>query len=510
MTTQRELEKKGIRKPSHRDDKKVVEDIRRVMVERKGNKIILPEDMEFATVVEVMNLKIAEEEKNVELNFDFNFKLTVPEGALRLFNVLDDMYGFISHMKTPGFFGDTPPQLMTVNTSRTETQTIPWGRFRIPGIEGYLSTDVTWKGEMPYFCFSAVVQGKYKDEILRIADAVLARTDSIYRGKTISLKFIKPSLVTSVHDFFPRFMELQETEKDALVLSNDVEELVDVALFTPIEKTEFCEKFRIPLKRGILLEGPYGVGKTLTATITATLSERNGWTFIHLADVADLAKAYTFATTHQPAIVFCEDLDQALKEDKGRDDKINAILNSIDGIESKGVRIITVLTTNNVDKITQAMLRPGRIDTVIPVRPPNAEAAERLVRKYAAEKLPESEDLTRVGQLLTGKNAAVVREVVDRSTLSAVRRLTDLDQPIVLTAHDIELAALGMDAHNKLLEPKPRDERSPMEKAADALGGHLRAIAAGGHQTPNGLTRGLPTGVGELPAASVAGSVVSS
>jgi hypothetical protein len=114
------------------------------------------------------------------------------------------------------------------------------------------------------------------------------------------------------------------------------------------------------------------------------------------------------------------------------------------------------------------------------VRPPDAEAVQRLIRLYAGVRMREEEDLTRAGELLAGKNAAVVREVVERSKLSAVRRLTRPKEQLLLSAHDIEVAAHGMEAHNKLLEPEVEDHRSDLEKAASVIAGALEA------RLPNG------------------------
>ena len=67
------------------------------------------------------------------------------------------------------------------------------------------------------------------------------------------------------------------------------------------------------------------------------------------------------------------------------------------------------------------MLRPGRLDAVIDVLPPDAEAAEKLVRLYGGQAIPETEDLTEVGQTLNGVIPAVIAEVVKRAKLAQLR-----------------------------------------------------------------------------------------
>lgn len=478
----------------------IAEQLRTLSIVREGNKLMVPKNMTWQAVIEAAKMKMAEEEKPVDIIFDFD--LMVPEGALALFRTLDDLYGFIELRDTPGFWSDTPPTFLTVQTSFGKTEQIPWGRFAVPGVEGHIQTTIRWLHNIPYFQIIASIPAGSRPAIQTIADHIKARTDSIYKGSAIKVKFPKRDDSTPPSDYFPKFLELADVSEAGLIFSEDVQNLVDTTLFTPIRKTEFCRKHGISLKRGILLEGPPGVGKTLTANVVASLTQQHGWTFIQADDIKDLARIYKFAMKCQPCVISCEDLDQVLKDADERNDVINGILNSIDGIESKGLEIILVLTTNYVGKITKAALRPGRIDAVVPVRPPDAEAVQRLIRLYVGERMAPGEDLTRAGELLAGKNAAVVREVVERSTLSALRWASDPDAPITIRAIDIETSAHGMEAHNKLLEPEAEDDRSDLEKAASIVAGALVAQTVGLVGPPGGVNHVTLGGPPPRPTAS--------
>ncbi len=440
-----------------------------ITVERVGDKLIVPEHLSFVDAMAALQRR--HEEENQDINVNHQFLMTPPEGALAFLKTLRELFGFVNPTSTPGFFGPKPPEFLAVDVGPGKTEMIPMGRLRLPGISGWIEPSYQFVEGNPRFMFHGIVKGKDKNAIQRIADRMreLVKEDSLYRGQAMRVKFPDLETATSIVDFFPKFMDVSKVDPSTLIYEDGIGELVDVTLFTPIEHTNECRRQNIPLKRGILLEGPYGVGKTLTATVTAKKCTENGWTFIYLEKVDELPQALEFARQYQPSVIFAEDIDQVLANPDKRDEAVNDILNSIDGIESKGVEVITVLTTNNVQNITQAMLRPGRIDTVVPVRAPDAQAAIRMVQLFAGARLAEGQDLTQVGVLLNGKIPAVIREVVERSKLSAVRRSAGTGS-LQIVAADIEVAANGMFAHQKLLEPKPQDTRDESVRAADTLG----------------------------------------
>lgn len=475
--------------PRETPDQALATQIRELAIKREGNILLVPEHIGYDVAIGALLRAKQDDEREVDLIEDFD--LTMPEGALALYLTLNELYGFVDKMTTPGtlWSPEKPPLLLNVQTSPTTGVTIPWGRFGVPGVEGWIETRFEMRRGFPYFQIKAHVKGRCQSEIKRLCDALRARKDHFYAGHAIRVVFPDPQEAASLSEFFPEFLTLPDVTREQLIFSEDIEELVDVALFTPITQTAFCRERGIPLKRGILLEGPYGVGKTLAVNVAAGLCRNNGWTFIELVSVKDLARAYQFALRHQPALIFCEDIDEVLQDDEDRTSEINAILNSVDGIESKNSEIMTVFTTNDVGALTKAMLRPGRIDTVVPVRAPDASAAERLIRLYGGDTVAPTEDLTLAGQLLAGHNAAVVREVVNRSKLSAVRRITHTGQTLTLIARDIELSAKQMEAHSRLIEEEERDERSDIEKAADILGTKL--LTAGRREPGPSLTEFL-------------------
>jgi len=345
---------------------------------------------------------------------------------------------------------------------------VPWGQMQIPGVEGYLETGFSIVKGRPVFTLNGVVKRKNEKEVAEVARQMrlFLKTNSIYRGKAIRIDFPDLEDATSLQDFEPEFLDLSNVRPEELIFSDDVQANIQANLFTPILHSDTCRKAGIPLKRGVLLAGPYGTGKTMTAYVAAKYAEDNGWTFLYLKDVNDLAIAIQFAKMYGPSVIFAEDLDNALGTSQ-RNTDVNGILNTIDGVDTKDSEIIVVLTTNHVDRINKAMLRPGRLDAVINVMPPNGEAAVKLVHQYARGLLKTDDDFTNVSKLLNGKIPAVIREVVERAKLAAIAAAPTED--LIITAKALEIAAKSMSGQLALLTPQEPDDRSDIEKAADVL-----------------------------------------
>jgi transitional endoplasmic reticulum ATPase len=130
---------------------------------------------------------------------------------------------------------------------------------------------------------------------------------------------------------------------------------------------------------------------------------------------------------------------------------------------------MVVLTTNHLDVINPAMLRPGRLDAVIEVTAPDQAAVERLIRVYAREMLTEDVDVSHVAQQLAGQIPAVVREVVERSKLYWLTR-TGGKGPLALEEEDLSYAASTVLTQRKLTERPAREKKTAMQLFGSAIG----------------------------------------
>lgn len=449
----------------------------------QGKKLILPADPTNMTIPEAKEwLTRREEADQEEIAIHETIEAYPWDGAVAFMQAMKEIYGWANPVPTPGFFPGMkkPPTMVSVEMGVGEYATIFWGGFTLPGIEGMLTCEWGEHQDRPAFCIGGKVKRKYLEAVHVLAELTrkFAREQSIYRGK--ALRFMTDDHGNINPHEAPRFIDLSRVREEELVFGEVLMEQVRTNLFTPIEQADVCRTLGIPLKRGVLLEGPYGTGKTLCASVTAKKAVEHAWTFITVARAKALEQALQFAAVYQPCVVFVEDIDREVEG--ARTAEMDEILNTLQGIASNG-EIMVVLTSNHAEKINRAMLRPGRLDAVLRIDAPDAAAAEKLLRIYGRGLIKADAVLDEARVELDGQIPAVIREVVERAKLYAISQRPG--QEFTLIDGDITRAAKSMKHHLELLKGPPPPHKNAAERLADAFGEVLD------HQLANGLQGGL-------------------
>jgi transitional endoplasmic reticulum ATPase len=360
---------------------------------------------------------------------------------------------------------DTASSIM-VEISPGVTRAVPWGKFTIPGIEGTVRTGTGHDDDgRVAFAIRADTIHAHEEELreLFVEARRIAAAESIYRGKAISIRFKDDD--GDARDI-PAISFVTPSQQIP-IFSRATERTIDANVLTPIRHANIARAAGIPLKRGTLLAGPYGTGKTLLAGMIAVEANANGWTFLYVPECTDLADALAFAQRYQPAVVFCEDVERIAGLE--RTDTVNELLNTLDGIGSKKDEIMLVLSSNHAEQINPAMRRPGRIDLVLHITPPDADACVRLLQHYGAGTLMPDTDLGRAGEMLAGFNPATVREAMERAKLEAIRRSGGKDPRII--GEDVESVAETLRSERELFAPAIAED--PSHKV---VGAGLRAL----------------------------------
>jgi len=430
-----------------------------------GEKLILPEGMKIKDAIDLLYRRAEYLDASVDIaeRFDvFPF-----DGAYALSRVIIDRYGWAEGVAIETMFGKQKPQVFKIACSPTEKVDVPWGKFQLPNIDGMLQTGIdTASSGRAIFVLRASVKRSDEPTIRGLFDDLreYLANNSLYRGKAIKIRF-RDEEGSPLAMPEPEFMDVEGVSPDGLLLNDDLMNSIKANLFTPITRVNDCIQNGIKVKRGILLGGKYGTGKTLAATVAAKLAQDNGITYIYTPRASELGDAIAFAKQYQsPAcVVFCEDIDRQLHG--VRTVEMDDILNILDGIDTKSENIITVLTTNYLGNVNQAMLRPGRLDAIIEVVAPDAHTAERLVRHYGGDAIDEEEDLTEVGLALNGQIPAVIEEAVKRAKLFQLTLLDKGHAVSGISAEALRQASVTMTTQIELLSSETMVEAPTLDVA---------------------------------------------
>lgn len=145
----------------------------------------------------------------------------------------------------------------------------------------------------------------------------------------------------------------------------------------------------LPWRLGILLHGPPGNGKTsLIMALASELGMDLG--FINLSDdhIGDNDLIELLGSLGRGRVGVVEDVDAIYhgreKKEGGKDLSFSGLLNALDGVVSGEGRVV-VMTTNHLDRLDDALRRPGRADLVLEVPLPGAGQLQRLYGRFHSE-----------------------------------------------------------------------------------------------------------------------------
>ena len=221
--------------------------------------------------------------------------------------------------------------------------------------------------------------------------------------------------VLAIEDLRAGFREVRPSAMREIVLDvpkvywtdigghDHTKQLLREAVEWPLRHPDAFERMGITPPKGVLLYGPPGCSKTMMAKALATESSLN---FIAVKGpelfskwVGESEKAvekvFKKARAAAPSIVFFDEID-ALAVQRGSGSEggdvrarvLSQLLSEMDGVEGL-VNVTIVAATNRPDLIDPALLRPGRMDRLVYIAPPDVGAREQIFRRQL-ERIPHA------------------------------------------------------------------------------------------------------------------------
>jgi ATP-dependent 26S proteasome regulatory subunit len=219
--------------------------------------------------------------------------------------------------------------------------------------------------------------------------------------------------------------EVQAVNLKDLKGLDDVLEALEANVILPLENSQVADELNLKPKRGVLLAGPPGTGKT---TIGRALAHRlkskfflidgtvvSGTPDFHMR----IHHIFEHAKRNAPAVIFVDDSD-VIFESGGETGLYRYLLTMLDGLESASAgRICLMMTAMDVGNLPPALVRSGRIELWLETRLPSTSARTAILTDRCAE-LPAAIGEVDIGELANateGLTGADLKRVVDDGKL---------------------------------------------------------------------------------------------
>ncbi|PLN81178.1 AAA-domain-containing protein [Aspergillus taichungensis] len=186
------------------------------------------------------------------------------------------------------------------------------------------------------------------------------------------------------------FLETPKVRWSDIGGQHDVKRHLQKAVMRPLKYPERMRRLNVNSKKGILLYGPPGCSKTLMVKALATEAGLN-FLAVKGAEILSMyvgesersvREIFRKARSARPSIIFFDEIDAIASKrsstSQGGVNVLTTLLNEMDGIEELR-NVLVVAATNKPDVIDPALMRPGRLDNILYIGPPDFEARKEIL-----------------------------------------------------------------------------------------------------------------------------------
>lgn len=312
--------------------------------------------------------------------------------------------------------GDYPPSFSAIEISPTKSEDrVAYGDYFISDATGENKYIVHLESTYPdafTFRFASLKTAKPDCNLLSSDMDKYGRDHNFLKGQKIdpSCAFIKLN---------------KKFTWDDLILEDDVKVEIQRNIKNLIEYEKIYKKNGLQIKRGLILAGEPGTGKTVLAKI---LCNQIDWTFIwvtskHLESPKHMASIVKLARDLSPTVLFLEDLDLfgGSREHNSNPMMLGELMNQLDGIEENS-DILVIATTNNKDMLEKALVsRPGRFDKIIDFPLPKKTERLKMLKAFSNGLITDDNPyIDKVAGEYKKKTGAQIRELVNMAIIFAI------------------------------------------------------------------------------------------
>jgi hypothetical protein len=278
------------------------------------------------------------------------------------------------------------------------------------------------------------------------------RSRDVYRGHVISLR------QDGFREVKVEFHRLPEIDREAIILPEGLLARIERQTVGFGRHSRRLLEAGRHLRRGLLLHGAPGTGKTLTVMYLASAMRDRTVLLMTGRNLGLIGRTCAMARALQPSIVVLEDVD-LVAEERTRGGSgcatplLFELLNEMDGL-SEDSDILFLLTTNRPDLLEPALAaRPGRVDQAVEIPLPDRACRERLFELYGRGLTLRVTDPSGFIARTEGASAAFLRELLRRASLFAAdgegaivvedRHIDEALHDLVVRGGDLTRSLLG-------------------------------------------------------------------
>jgi hypothetical protein len=306
------------------------------------------------------------------------------------------------------------------------------------------------------------------DELLRLINEF-----DVVRGQVVSFS-ASEHFGNELVSFLPR----PRIDAQDVVLPDGVLASIERHVVGPATRAERLKELGVHLKRGLLLHGPPGTGKTHTVRYLmgrlreCTVIVLSGTSLRFIEPAAALARRLT------PSVLVVEDVDLVATDrsfSPSGNPLLFTLLDAMDGVAADA-DVTFVLTTNRAADLETALVeRPGRIDLAVEIPRPDVHGRRLLFDLYRGTAAVTA-DLEPAVALTDGATASAIKELMRRAILAAIEAEPDADPPVV----DDEVLRAVLDDFSSERESLSRSLLGGTPPASDASGDFTAGPGHGG------------------------------
>lgn len=263
---------------------------------------------------------------------------------------------------------------------------------------------------------SAYVTPQAQDCARAVLDRLAERANDLnpYRGRAVRATYAS-GLSLAVIDL------ASSATRETVIVDADVWTEIDLGVTAVRDRHEVLNSYGLGARRGVLLCGPPGTGKSAVSAVVA--KEVVGeFTVIYVEAKAGLHLLTAVVEEAQrlggPVLLVLEDVDLWCQDRATGAPGLSELLQAMD--ISPIARILTLASTNDVATLDKAAIRTGRFDSIVEVGYPSRVDAARILAALIAD-LPNSCDVDAaavVAVLPANTSGSDIREIVRRVVLA--------------------------------------------------------------------------------------------